>query len=167
MTLTRRIPFALTGLALATSFALALPNAAQADPRGHGEREGMHQMRGGGEQRGGMGLLRGLDLTQEQRDQAFKIFHDQAPALRERAQAARDAREELRKLALAPSFDSAKARRLADTAAKAQADVAVMRAEGMSKVVALLTPEQRTRLEQAGERGAHHGERGEHRGRRR
>lgn len=79
MTLTRRIPFALTGLALATSFVLALPNAARADPRGHGGREGMHQMRGGGEQRGGMGLLRGLDLTQEQRDQAFKIFHDQAP----------------------------------------------------------------------------------------
>jgi Spy/CpxP family protein refolding chaperone len=165
MTLTRRIPFALTGLALATSFALALPNAAQADPRGHGE--GMHQMRGGGEHRGGMGFLRGLDLTQEQRDQVFKIFHDQAPALRERAQAARDAREELRKLALAPGFDSAKARQLADTAARAQADVAVMRAEGMSKVVALLTPEQRTKLEQAGERGGHRGERGEHRGRRR
>jgi Spy/CpxP family protein refolding chaperone len=121
----------------------------------------MHQMRGGGEQRGGMGFLRGLDLTQEQRDQVFKIFHDQAPALRERAQAAREAREELRKLALAPGFDSAKARQLADTAAKAQADVAVMRAEGMSKVVALLTPEQRAKLEQARER------RGEHRGYRR
>lgn len=152
MTLTRRIPFALSGLALAASFALALPNAAQADPRGSGEREGMHQMRGGGEHRGGMGFLRGLDLTPEQRDQVFRIFHDQAPALRERAQAARDTREELRKLALGPSFDSAKARQLADAAAKAQADVAVMRAEGMSKVVALLTPEQRTKLEQAGER---------------
>ena len=153
MTLTRRIPFALAGLALATSFAIALPNVAQADQRGHGERAGMHQMRGG------MGLLRDLDLTKEQRDQVFKIFHDQAPALRERAQAAREAREELRKLALAPGFDGAKARPLADTAARAQADIAVMRAEGMSKVVALLTPEQRAKLEQARERGGHRGQR--------
>jgi Spy/CpxP family protein refolding chaperone len=142
MTLTRRIPLALAGLALATSFAFALPDAAQADPGMRGQREGAH-------------FMRGLDLTQEQRDQVFKIFHDQAPALRERAQAARDARQELRKLSLAPGFDGAKARQLADAAAKAQADVAVMRAESMSKVVALLTPEQRAKLEQGRERRGH------------
>ena len=150
MTLTRRIPLALAGLALATSFAFALPEAAQAGPGMGGHREGAHSMRGEGAH-----FLRGLDLTQEQRDQVFKIFHEQAPARRERAQAARDAREELRKLALAPAFDAAKARQLADAAAKAQADVALMRAESMSKVVALLTPEQRAKLEQAREHRGH------------
>jgi Spy/CpxP family protein refolding chaperone len=103
-----------------------------------------------------MRALRGLDLTDAQREQVRAIFTEQAGALRERMQAARGAQQELRALALSPNFDSGRAREFADTAAKAQADLALMRAESMSKVVALLTPEQRAKLEQ----------RREHRGRR-
>ena len=148
----------LAGLLAASSLALAIPaTAAQGQPQGRGDREGMHQMRGdfggGGFERGGMRFLRHLDLTEAQRDQAFKIFHEQAPAMRDRMKAARTAQQELRKAALSPSFDAARARELADTAGKAHADVALMRAEGMSKLVALLTPEQRAKLEDARERG--------------
>lgn len=164
--MTGRINPYLAGLLAASSLALAIPAAVQAQPGGHGEREGMHQMRGGHEgferggfERGGMRFLRHLDLTEAQRDQAFKIFHEQAPALRDRMKAARTAQQELRKAALSLNFDAARARELADTAAKAHADVALMRAEGMSKLVALLTPEQRAKLEEARERG----QRGRHR----
>jgi Spy/CpxP family protein refolding chaperone len=65
---------------------------------------------------------------------------------------ARKAQQELRALALSPNFDSARARDLADAAAKAHADAAVLRAEGMSKVTALLTPEPRAKLEERRER---------------
>lgn len=138
---------------MASSLALAVPTAAQAHPAGRFGGAEAHEMRG--DMRGGMRFLRRLDLTEAQRDQVFKIFHEQAPAMRERMKAARTAQQELRKAALSPSFDVARARQLADTAAKAHAEVALMRAEGMSKVVALLTPEQRAKLEQARERGPH------------
>jgi Spy/CpxP family protein refolding chaperone len=140
--MTRRLNPYLAALLAAGSLALAVPSV-QAHP-GDGPRA---EMRGGG-----MRMLRGLDLTQEQRDQVFKIFHEQAPAVRERMQAARDAQQALRKSALSGSFDAAQARQLAEAAGKAHAELALMRAETMSKVAALLTPEQRARLEERRER---------------
>jgi Spy/CpxP family protein refolding chaperone len=147
--MTRRFNPYLAALLAAGSLALAIP-AVQAHSSDGPRAE---RMRGGGE---GMRFLRRLDLTEAQREQVKKIFEEQAPNMRSRMEAARTAQQELRALAMSPNFDSGRARELADTAAKAHADAAVMRAEGMSKVFALLTPEQRTRLE----------ERREHRGRR-
>jgi Spy/CpxP family protein refolding chaperone len=126
----------LAALLAASSVALALP--------AHAHRGGMDGMQGGG----GARMLRGLDLTQEQRDQAFKIFHEQAPAFRERAQAARAAQEALRKAAVDPNADAGRLRQLADEVGKAHADTALMRAETFRRVAALLTPEQRQKLEQ-------------------
>lgn len=137
----RRLNPILAALLAAGALTLAVPSAQAHRGDGH------H-----GEARAGVRMLRGLDLTQEQRDQVRKLYQEQAPAVRERAQAARQAQQELRALALSPNFDSGRARELADAAAKAQADAAVLRAEGMSRVYALLTPEQRTKLEQARER---------------
>ena len=145
--MTRRINPYLAGLLMASSLALSIPFAAQAHPMGRFGGAEAHEARGGG-----MRFLRRLDLTQAQREQVKKIFEEQAPAMRERMEAARTAQQELRTLATSPNFDSRRARDLADTAAKAHADAAVMRAEGMSKVVALLTPEQRAKLEEARER---------------
>src|SRR2546430_1077505 len=61
----------------------------------------------------GMGMhrmLRHLDLSDAQRDQVFKIFHDQSPEMRERMKAVRAARGDLEKLALASAFDRERAR---------------------------------------------------------
>jgi periplasmic protein CpxP/Spy len=138
--MTRRMRPYLAALLAASSLAFALP-AAQA-----------HRGDGAHAPHGPMRALRGLDLTDAQREQARAIFKEQAGALRERMQAARSAQQELRALAFSPSFDSGRARDFADTAAKAQADIALMRAESMSKVVALLTPEQRAKLEERRER---------------
>ncbi|HEX6267314.1 MAG TPA: Spy/CpxP family protein refolding chaperone [Burkholderiales bacterium] len=133
----------LAGLLAAGSLALAIPAAAYAHPSGGQQR---HEMRGGAR------MLHKLDLTEAQREQARKIFQEQAPTMRERMEAARTAQRELRAMAMSPGFDSARARDLADTAARAQADAAVIRAESMSKVFALLTPEQRAKVEEARER---------------
>ena len=134
---------------IASSLALGVPFIADAQP----VPDGNHQMRGhhgdGGPQR----LLRRLDLTEAQRDQVFKIFHDQAPAMREQMKVARHASQELRQASLSPSYDRARARQLADTQAKALSEVMLMRADNMSRIFAILTPDQRSKLQELRERG--------------
>jgi Spy/CpxP family protein refolding chaperone len=111
--------------------------------------EGM--MRGGGmHHRGGgdmMMRLRGLNLTEQQRDQIFKIHHEAVPAMREQMKQVEKARTELRRVAMADKFDEAKARQAADAQAKAVAAMAVMRAQNMNRVRAVLTPEQRQKID--------------------
>jgi len=125
----------------ASAVALALPVHAHSGGSGH--------------EAGAMGPFRHLQLTAEQRDQVSKIFKEQEGAFKQRVEADRAAHQALRKAAIDPSAD---VRPLADAAGKAHAEVAVLRAETMRKVIPLLTPEQRARLEQAPAHG--------HRGRR-
>ncbi len=127
----------------ASSVALALP--AQAHSRGPGH------------DAGGFSMFRHLQLTTEQRDQVSKIFTEQEGAAKQRAEADRAAHAARRKAAIDPQADI---RPLADAAGKAHAEVAVLRAETVRKVLPILTPEQRARLEQAPAHG------GGHRGRR-
>ena len=127
---------------------LGLAMGAYAQPApdgGHGpEHRGMHHMHGGGEMRG----LRALNLSEAQRDQIFKIHHDQAPAFRDQMKKVRASREELQKLARADKLDPAAVRRAADTQAKALSDMAVMRVQAQNQVRAVLTPEQKAKLDQ-------------------
>src|SRR5690348_9085134 len=99
---------------------------------------------GGGEMRG----LRALNLSEAQRDQIFKIHHDQAPAFRDQMKKVRASREELQKLARADKFDQAAVRRAADTQAKAISEMAVMRVQAQNQVRSVLTPEQKAKLDQ-------------------
>jgi protein CpxP len=137
---------------VASSLALGIPFAANAQPtpdRGPAQFQGrMHHQQGARQV-----WLRRLDLTEAQRDQVFKIFHDGAPAMREQMKTARRAGQELRQAALSPNFDRARARQLADAQAKATSEMAFMRAQRMSQVVAILTPDQRQKLEQLRSRG--------------
>lgn len=91
--------------------------------------------------------LRALGLTEDQQDRIFDIVHAQVAAQRERMKAARAAHEQLRELVKADRFDAQKARALADAQAKAMSDMMVARAETESRIRALLTPEQRQRLD--------------------
>ena len=63
------------------------------------------------------------------------------------------------KIATADRFDDARARQAADTLAKAVSAMAVMRAQTANRVRAVLTPEQRQRLDERmqGHGGMHHG----------
>ena len=130
--------------------ALALAGAAFAQPMEGPGSMAMHPRQGAmhGER------LRHLGLSEAQRDQIFKIHHDQAPEMRERMKAVRRAHQELRQAAKALPFDRDRARQLADTEAKAVAQIAFMRAETMSRVRAVLTEEQRAKLD-AGRDGRH------------
>jgi Spy/CpxP family protein refolding chaperone len=143
---------------------LALTMGAQAQPAPEGGQPhgGMQHMRhhggGGGDGDGReMRGLQALNLTEAQRDQIFKIRHDQAPAFRDQMKKMRASREELQKLARADKFDPAAVRRAADTQAKAVSDIAVMRVQAASQVRQVLTPEQRTKLDQMRDqrRGGH------------
>jgi periplasmic protein CpxP/Spy len=138
----------------ATGLGLAMGAQAQPAPDGmHGPQHASFHRgeRGhGGEMRG----LRALDLTEAQRDQIFKIRHDQAPAFRDQMKKVRASREELQKLAVADKFDQTAVRRAADSQAKAISDLTVLRVQTTSRVRAVLTPEQRAKLDQMREQ--HH-----------
>jgi len=130
---------------LASSVALGLAPAAQAQGEPMQGRMGMH--------RGApMMMLRGLDLSDAQRDQVFKIFHEQAPAVHEQMKQVRQARENLMQLAAADRFDEAQARQAADAQAKALSTLAVMHAQTVHRVRDVLTPEQRARMDQMAQR---------------
>src|SRR3954468_2596148 len=131
----------------AGGLALTMGAQAQSAPEGGQQHGGMQHMRhhgGGDEMRG----LQALNLSEAQRDQVFKIHHDQAPAFRDQMKKVRASREELQKLARADKFDAAAVRRAADAQAKSLSDIAVMRAQTASQVRQVLTPEQRTKLDQ-------------------
>ena len=137
----------LANFLVASSIGLGLaPLAANAQPAAHPTGgEGMGHHRGHA-----MMGLRGLNLTEAQRDQVFKIHHEQEPAMHEQMKKVQRSREDLRQLAMADRFDEARARQIADTQAKALANLAVMRAQTMSRIREILTPEQRQRLDQQG-----------------
>ena len=141
----------------AGGLALTMGAQAQPAPEGGQPHSGMHHTRhhggGGDEMRG----LQALNLSEAQRDQIFKIRHDQAPAFRDQMKKVRASREELQKLARADKFDQTAVRRAADTQAKALSDIAVVRVQAASQVRQVLTPEQRTKLDQMREqrRGGH------------
>ena len=137
---------------------LAMGAHAQPAPDGsHGAQHARFHHGGGhgGEHGGEMRGLRALDLSEAQRDQIFKIRHEQAPAFRDQMKKVRASHDELRKLALADKFDQAAVRRAADTQAKAISDMAVLRAQTTNRVRAVLTPEQRTKLDQMREQHRH------------
>ena len=115
-------------------------------------------MHHGARRDGAMRMLRGLDLSEAQRDQIFEIRHTQAPAMRTQMKALHAARKDLRELALAPQYDAAQARASADALARATSQIALMRIDTMRKVLAVLTPEQRQKLEERrAQRQARHG----------
>jgi periplasmic protein CpxP/Spy len=97
---------------------------------------------------GPMPFLRGLDLSDAQDEQIFRIFHEQAPALREQMKNARRVRQQMNEAVHAEKFDRARVRELAQAHGKALAELEVMHAESMRKVREVLTAEQRARLDE-------------------
>jgi len=136
---------------VAASVALAVPLTAvafQGHPGGH---HGCGDLAG----HGGPGMmsgemmpphLRGLNLTEAQRDKIFEIMHAQAPAMRDKAKALRKAEDDLRALTAAADYSDAKAKSLADAGAKAMSEMTLVRAKAERQVFEVLTPEQRKQL---------------------
>lgn len=132
-------------------------------------RHGEHGMYGrGGESMGGFGpharggdsmygfgprAMRGLGLSEEQRDKLFELRHAAAPKFREQGKVLRDAHRELRRLSLSDDYDDAKAAAIGERAAKAMTEMAQLRARNANEFWKLLTPEQREKLADRAQRG--------------
>ncbi|MBL8460074.1 MAG: Spy/CpxP family protein refolding chaperone [Zoogloea sp.] len=101
-------------------------------------------------------FLHRIELSEAQQDKVFELMTANLPAERAKAKLARKSMDDLRKLGAADAFDPVKARELAAAHSQAMADLLVMRAETEAKVRALLTTEQRGKLNAAeGEGGGH------------
>lgn len=151
---------------IAAAVALAVPLSAVAfgGPHGAANDCAAGEMHGKGRP-GGMGnermppYLRGLSLSEAQRDKVFAILHAQAPAMRDKAKAVQRAEADLRDLAMAPDFSEARARPLADASARAMAEMTLARLATDRQVLEVLTPEQRKQVaEMKPEREANRGD---------
>ena len=94
-------------------------------------------------------FLRALDLTREQRDAMFKVVHESMPAIRDLIEADIKALDELRVLAKIDTFDANKVRILADAHGQVRSMLVQKHAEVDAKMRAILTPEQRKKLDAA------------------
>ncbi len=125
---------------LVCGVALAVPLTAAAFAQHHGDRFGF----GGPEMT--PPHLRALNLSEAQNDKLFELMHARAPGMREKIKAARGADEALRQFGQSPEFSDAKARTLADAAARSMAEVSLERVRLDHEIYGLLTPEQRQKL---------------------
>ena len=141
---------------IASSVALAVPMAAQArggmDWGGEGgDRCGSAMMKhhGGGHHGGHMmGGMRGLDLSEAQRDKIFELRHALAPKMRAEMKVVQAARTQLRDMVTSDSYDEAKVKELTEASAGAKARMAQMRLRNQHEVYQVLTPEQREKMKE-------------------
>ena len=94
---------------------------------------------------GAMGILRGLDLTDDQRAQVRQVMEghrDELRAISERVMAAHRAQDDA---ITAAQFDEQAVRAKSAELAAVEADAAVLRAKLHSEVFAVLTPEQQAK----------------------
>ena len=94
-------------------------------------------------------FVRGIDLTEAQQDQIFKILYAQVPMLRAKEKSVRDARSSLQAMVISGEFDEAKAKSLAKSIADDSAAMLLMRAQSEQQIYGLLTPDQRKQLERS------------------
>jgi Spy/CpxP family protein refolding chaperone len=155
----KSIKILLIGTAIAGSVIAGL---AYAMPPGSGEgcQHGGHGMgfghRGMDSESAIERMAQKLDLTTEQRDKVRAIVDKARPqtgALRDKLGANR---QQLQALAQQGTAQEADVRKLADTQGKLIADMIVQRNQVRSEISAVLTPEQREKLQQRfGQRGQH------------
>ena len=93
-------------------------------------------------------VLRELNLSDAQHDKIFKIMHDLAPALREKAKEASKAHYELQTLVFSDKYDEARVRTLSETSAQAMAAMVQMRAASLDQIYQTLTPDQRKKADE-------------------
>ena len=107
-----------------------------------------------GSARGAMLLLPYIRLSEQQEDKLFELRHAHEAAVRAQLKELRGARAELRTLALADSYDEARARQVAARAAQASSEIDLLHARLQHAAFTLLTPEQRRRIDECKPYGA-------------
>ena len=84
-----------------------------------------------------------LNITDQQREQIRQILKDERPAIQQLMQRGAQQRQDLRALG---SFDEAKVRSVAESNSALYVDAIVEREKVRTKIFAVLTPEQRTKV---------------------
>ena len=133
---------------IAVIAALVATGMAYAQGPGAGGPRGRGPGGPGGFGRGAVALLRGLDLTDAQREQVRQLrqqHREQTRALAERFQQAQDA---LRHAVEAVAVDEARIRTAMQQVAEVQTELTVLEARLQSDIHALLTPEQQQKAEE-------------------
>ena len=90
------------------------------------------------------GLTAGVVLDEAQEDKVFAILHAQEPQRREQSRILRQSRDALRAMASSGQYDEGKAALLARSAGAAVAALELMEARTGARIMALMTPEQRS-----------------------
>lgn len=153
--------YRIRSLMLAAGLALSQPLAALAQghefpPACDGPAQGAWAHHGGPESHFGHGpgegappFLHGAKLNDAQQDKVFALLHAQAPQARQLARSAFKADSELRQLGISSQYDETKAKALAEASAKAHAELALLQARTAHQLYALLTPDQKKKLEES------------------
>ena len=147
---------------MVSALALALPMSAYAGSRGNDhDGRGDHD-RGASQMHEGRGMpeLRGIDLTAAQVAQLTTMRDEQRKLFTEKGQALRDQHDALHKLVMSDAYTPAAAAEIIAKIGTAQTEMAKLHAEQANKLYKLLTPEQRTKLQQnelTGHGGMGHG----------
>jgi Spy/CpxP family protein refolding chaperone len=89
-----------------------------------------------------------IHQTPQQQDRLLELRHAHEPALRAHLDQLRDARGELRAIALARSYDATRAKQAGARAVQASGAIESMNARLQNAVLALLTPEQRRLIDE-------------------
>jgi Spy/CpxP family protein refolding chaperone len=87
-----------------------------------------------------------LDLTDAQQAQVKDIMAKEKPAMQPLMQQMAQSRKQIHELAMAGNFDEGKVRTLASQQAQTMTEMIVQRARIESEMVQILTPEQKTKL---------------------
>ncbi|GAB2892450.1 hypothetical protein GCM10027046_21650 [Uliginosibacterium flavum] len=150
--------------ALAQTPPAASAPAAGAAPMQHGQHghRGHHGRADSGMRGGHMFMLRGLDLSAAQQEQVKTLFEAQRPAFEEKSKAVREARNALHLLVSSGKYTPERANELTKDIAQKESVSLLFMAEQGNKLMQILTPEQRTKLqarmqEKSSTRGRMHG----------
>lgn len=146
---------------------LVLSGTLLAQPSGNGWNGDCHHGRAGEHagrfgmpgDRGMMRAVHQLDLSDAQRQQLKDLMAQQRTALEASMHTLQQGREALREALRGESYDAARVQQLADAQGKAVTGLILKRAETWRQVRALLTPEQRTRLDALASKHPGRGER--------
>ena len=133
-----------------SALALAIPlSAVAAGHRMDRDGPGDHE-RGGSSMHHEQGMpgLRGIDLTAAQVTQLSAMRDEQKKQFAEKRQFMRDQHEALHKLVMSDAYTPAAAAEIITKIGAAQTEIAKLHAEQGNKLYKLLTPEQRTKMQQ-------------------
>jgi Spy/CpxP family protein refolding chaperone len=88
-------------------------------------------------------MLRGIALSEAQRDKLFELAYAQMPVVRKKMKALGASEAELHELLTSPNYSEAKVKVLVDTISRMQADLMLLRIKADREAFEMLTPQQR------------------------